>query len=181
MKKINCICGSNVYYLESENAYYCLDTSCFYSALPLNVIDIDYRGKGLEKVLSNLFPYEFEMDNVKCSSMEGFLQSLKEPNKNIQKEVCKLYGFNAYAIKECLRDWRESQTLYWLGKEYKRESKEYFELLKRAFKTLFWSNSLYSKALMSSKNAILIHSQGCTEKKNLFLRQMSILKFLICY
>lgn len=42
--------------------------------------------------LSNFAPHEFEIDGVKCASMEGFLQSLKFQNPEMQKYVCSLVG-----------------------------------------------------------------------------------------
>lgn len=33
--------------------------------------------------LSNFAPHEFEIDDIKCASMEGFLQSLKFQNPEI--------------------------------------------------------------------------------------------------
>ena len=45
-----------------------------------------------ESALSNFAPHKFTIDNVECNSMEGFLQSLKFKNPDMQKEVCKLVG-----------------------------------------------------------------------------------------
>ena len=38
--------------------------------------------------LSNFAPHAFEIDNVKCASMEGFLQALKFQSPEMQKYVC---------------------------------------------------------------------------------------------
>ena len=45
--------------------------------------------------LSNFAAHEFVIDGVQCASMEGFLQSLKFSNPDMQKEVCKLIGIKA--------------------------------------------------------------------------------------
>lgn len=42
--------------------------------------------------LSNFAPHPFVIDGVERNSMEGFLQSLKFSNPDMQKEVCKLVG-----------------------------------------------------------------------------------------
>ena len=42
--------------------------------------------------LSNFAPHSFVIYGVECASMEGFLQSLKFSNPEMQKEVCKLVG-----------------------------------------------------------------------------------------
>ena len=42
--------------------------------------------------LSNFAPHPFTIDGVECASMEGFLQSLKYKEPDMQIEVCKLVG-----------------------------------------------------------------------------------------
>ena len=108
--------------------------------------------------LSNFAPHPFVIDGVECASMEGFLQSLKFSNPDMQKEVCKLVGKQA-KFKGKNKKWFKTQTLYWQGKEYKRDSKDYQELLNRAFKALA-TNSSFMKALLATGNAILTHSIG---------------------
>lgn len=108
--------------------------------------------------LSNFAPHPFVIDGVECASMEGFLQSLKFSNPDMQKEVCKLVGKQA-KFKGKNKKWFKTQTLYWQGKEYKRDSKDYQELLNRAFKALATNNS-FMKALLATGNAILTHSIG---------------------
>lgn len=71
--------------------------------------------------LSNFAPHPFIIDGISCNSMEGFLQSLKFKNIDMQKYVCSLVGKSAkYKGKD--KKWWKTQTLYWQGKEYKRDS-----------------------------------------------------------
>lgn len=42
--------------------------------------------------LSNFAPHAFTIDGIECASMEGFLQSLKFENPEIQRQVCTLVG-----------------------------------------------------------------------------------------
>ena len=42
--------------------------------------------------LSNFAPHAFIIDGIECASMEGFLQSLKFSNPEMQKQVCTLVG-----------------------------------------------------------------------------------------
>lgn len=42
--------------------------------------------------LSNFAPHEFVIDGIRCSSMEGFLQSLKFKSPEMQEHVCTLVG-----------------------------------------------------------------------------------------
>lgn len=108
--------------------------------------------------LSNFAPHAFTIDGVECASMEGFLQSLKFSNPEMQKEVCKLVG-RAAKFKGKKKKWYRDQTLYWQGKSYKRDSDEYQELLDRAYDQLS-KNDGFRKALLATGNATFTHSMG---------------------
>lgn len=108
--------------------------------------------------LSNFAPHPFVIDGVKCASMEGFLQSLKFSNPDMQIEVCKLVG-KAAKFKGKKKKWYRTQTLYWQGTEIKRDSDEYQQLLDRAFDAL-GQNEGFQKALLATGNATLTHSIG---------------------
>lgn len=108
--------------------------------------------------LSNFTPHPFVFDGVACASMEGLLQSFKFSNPDMQKEVCKLVGKQA-KFKGKKKKWWKTQTLFWKDKEYKRDSKEYQELLDRAFDALA-TNSSFKKALLATGSATLTHSIG---------------------
>ena len=108
--------------------------------------------------LSNFHPYIFEFDGVKCYSMEGLLQSFKFKNIEMQQEVCKMVGKQA-KFKGKKKKWWKTQTLYWAGVEYKRDSKEYQELLDKAFEALS-KNASFKKTLLATGDAVLTHNIG---------------------
>lgn len=108
--------------------------------------------------LSNFAPHAFIIDGIECASMEGFLQSLKFNNPDMQREVCKLVG-KAAKFKGKKKKWFRTQTLYWLGQEIKRDSDEYQNLLDRAYNELA-KNEGFKKALLATGNATLTHSMG---------------------
>ena len=108
--------------------------------------------------LSNFAPHPFELDGVKCASMEGFLQSLKFESPEMQEYVCTLVG-KAAKFKGKKKKWYTTQTLYWRGKPIKRDSQEYQELLDRAYNALN-ENSGFRKALEATGDANLTHSIG---------------------
>lgn len=58
-------------------------------------MNIQSGGKYPSNSLSNFAPHPFIIDNVECTSMEGFLQSLKVPDKEMQKYMCSLVGKQA--------------------------------------------------------------------------------------
>lgn len=121
-------------------------------------MDIGKGNSYPSSALSNFSPHPFELDGVFCNSMEGFLQSLKFSNPEMQKYVCTLVGIKAKR-KGSKKNWKQKQILYWQGKEYKRNSEEYQNLLDRAFEQLS-TNKSFQKALLSSGNSKLTHSIG---------------------
>lgn len=108
--------------------------------------------------LSNFAPHPFIIDGIECASMEGFLQSLKYKEPDMQVEVCKLVG-KAAKFKGKKKKWWRTQTLYWQGQEFKRDSQEYQDLLDRAFDALA-QNTGFQKALLATGKATLTHSIG---------------------
>ena len=108
--------------------------------------------------LSNFAPHVFYIDGIKCNSMEGFLQSLKFKDPEMQKAVCLLVG-KAAKFKGKKKKWYRTQILYWQGKEIARDSDEYQQLLDRAFNALS-ENEGFRKALLATGNATLTHSIG---------------------
>lgn len=121
-------------------------------------MDIGSGNKYPSNALSNFAPHPFVIDGVECNSMEGFLQSLKFSNPEMQKEVCKLVG-KAAKFKGKKKKWWEKQVLYWQGQEIKRNSIEYQQLLNRAY-TALAQNESFKSALLASGNANLTHSIG---------------------
>lgn len=110
--------------------------------------------------LSNFTPHPFVFDGVECTSMEGLLQAFKFENHEIQKEVCKMYGLGAKRRgSKRNKRWKQTQTLYWKGEAYKRDSEEYQELLDRAYEALAQNDS-FRRALLASGNSTLTHSIG---------------------
>lgn len=108
--------------------------------------------------LSNFSPHVFTVDGIECNSMEGFLQSLKFQDPEMQKHVCTLVGKKA-KFKGKKKKWWKTQTLYWKGKEIPRDSERYQELLDEAFSALA-QNTSFQKALLATQNATLTHNIG---------------------
>lgn len=57
------------------------------------------------------------------------------------------------------KKWFRDQTLYWRGQAIKRDSKEYQDLLDRAFEALA-TNKKFQKTLLDTQNATLTHAMG---------------------
>lgn len=126
-------------------------------------MDIGSKAGYPASALSNFTPHPFELDGVNCASMEGFLQSLKFSNPEIQREVCKLTGLAAkFRGKKRNKAWKRVQKLWWQGKEIDRHGKEYQELLDRAFAALS-KNESFRRALLASGQSTLTHAIGNTK------------------
>lgn len=118
--------------------------------------------------LSNFAPHKFTFRGVECASMEGFLQSLKFKNPDMQKEVCKLVGRQAKS-KGANKDWKTTQTLWWNGEAIKRDSQAYQDLLDEAYEAMSRDSESFRKALLASQNAVLTHSIGKSKKNDTVL------------
>jgi len=121
--------------------------------------------------LSNFSPHPFVFDGVECASMEGLLQAFKFEKEHIQVEVCKLVGYAAKSRGGAHNShWKRQQKLWWKGKAYDRDGKEYQELLDRAYDALA-ENTSFQKALLATGNAILRHSIGKSNPKDTVLTE----------
>lgn len=117
--------------------------------------------------LSNFAPHPFEIDEVACNSMEGFLQSLKFKSVDMQREVCTLVGYAAKK-KGFGKNWQGKQTLHWNGVDYNRGRQEYQDLLNEAYEQLN-KNTKFRKALEATKGMVLTHNIGKTNSKDTIL------------
>ena len=128
--------------------------------------------------LSNFAPHPFVLDGIECNSMEGFLQSLKFSNPDMQREVCKLVG-RAAKFKGKKKNWYVKQVLYWQGKEIPRDSDEYQMLLDRAYMAMATQNRGFQSALLATQNATLTHSIGKTKTNETVLTRSEFCSRLI--
>jgi len=133
--------------------------------------------------LSNFSPHPFELDGVKISSMEGFLQSLKTSSPDMQKHVCTLVGFAAKKWGKH-KNWQSKQILHWQGNDYKRDSMDYQLLLDRAYFALA-KNDSFRRALVATGKSNLEHSIGRTNlretvlTRNEFCNRLHMLRDMI--
>lgn len=139
-------------------------------------INISSRSSGAAGSLSNFAPHPFVFDGVLCNSMEGFLQSLKFQNPDMQVEVAKLVGRKAKS-KGKKKKWYTSQTLYWQNVSYDRSSDAYSELIRRAFDA-YASNAKLQKILLSTNNAVFEHSMGSRKKSETVLTRTEFVQNL---
>lgn len=123
-----------------------------------NTLDIRSNGIYPSNVLSNLCSNGFRFEGVVCGSMEGFLQSLKQKDRDKQLRICSMKGGNAR--KHSVTSWQTDQIVWWKEQAYDRQSEEYQKLLRRAYQAMFDQSERFRAALMSTRGITLIHSSG---------------------
>ncbi|EMR75548.1 Bacteriophage protein GP30 [Thermoplasmatales archaeon SCGC AB-540-F20] len=97
------------------------------------------------------------------------MQAFKFQDTKKQLESCGRRGYWAQRIGHSGDGWKKNQILYWKDKEYKRDSKEYQELLDRLFNECYSQNTKARETLMKTGYAILTHERGKTDKKDTVL------------
>ena len=122
-------------------------------------MDIGSGNKYPAASLSNFCPHPFIFRGISCSSVEGFLQSLKFKSPEMQVEVCKLVG-KAAKFKGKKKKWWRDQILYWQGIPIKRQSQEYQDLISEAYDCMFRDSGSFQLALRASGDAVFTHSMG---------------------
>lgn len=88
--------------------------------------------------------------------MEGFLQSLKFQGENEKARFSKMDGKSA---KLAGAD-KKYTSLYWHGRTYDRFSKEYSDLLFKAYEAMCLQNTMFQDASKASYPRILTHTIG---------------------
>ncbi len=121
-------------------------------------VDIWSKNAYPADVLSNLHSNGFRFDGMVCGSMEGFLQSLKRKDPDKQRQICSMKGRNAKNMS--VSDWQTDQIVWWRGKVIDRQSKEFMELIGRAYRAMFEQNKSFRSALMSTRGMALYHTKG---------------------
>lgn len=126
--------------------------------------------------LSNFAPHPFTFDGVECASMEGFLQSLKFSNPDMQAHVCTLVG-KAAKFKGKKKKWYRDQTLYWKGTPIHRESEAYQILIENAYNSLFLNDG-FRRALAATGKSTLTHSMGKNKMNETVLTEREFVRNL---
>lgn len=138
-------------------------------------MEIYSKGSYPASALSNFAPHTFIIDGVICNSMEGFLQSLKYKNAEMQKEICKLVGVRAKQAGSNKKWQRDG--IYWQGRRIDRYDVEYQHLLNRAFNALA-ENSSFKAALLATGNATLTHNMGGIKESETILTRSEFISRL---
>ena len=137
-------------------------------------IDIKFKGDNLEKRLSNLYHYSFEIDGMNMNSFEGFIQSLRTPNIDIKKDIWLSSGFIAWKKGQGI-DWWSKQEVYWISNPIDRHSSEYTDLITKVYDCIFEQCEDFRKTLEESLPYKLKHTIGKTNKNETLLTNSEFL------
>ena len=143
-------------------------------------INVGYKNQGsLAKVLSNLFPYEFEFRGKQIKSIEAFFQGIKFKDIAMQNLVLTYSGLDSNYVKACSDyNWKITGKIYWQGQEIDRYSEEYDDLIDELYISAI-QNPLYRNALKNCTVAI-IHSIGDIKKEETVYTRYEFEKELNC-
>ncbi len=147
---------ANKYFVKTVNLFCMLSRG--------KLININSKGKGIASTLSNFTRSPFILDGVKYESFEGFWQGLKFPEGHEKRlEARKLFWIQAKLISKGINP----TNLYYNNKAVPYDSKELYELAKRAERERFLQNPDQKQALLSTGNAKLIHLVQIKDSKSL--------------
>ena len=143
-------------------------------------INVGYKYSGdYAKLLSNLFPYEFEFKGKKLKSIESFFQGIKFPNISMQNLIFKYSGLDSNYVKSCSDyNWKEKGIIYWQGKPINRYNKEYDELVDEVYISAI-QNPLY-RSVLNNCDKPIIHTMGAKEKSETVFTRYEFEKQLNC-
>lgn len=137
------------------------------------MLDISGRLSGPAGRLSNFTARDFIFDCITCASLEGALQAFKFEDVKIQVAMCRLTGKEAQVRGQERNDaWKETQTLWWNGNNYPRESREYQTLLDRLYETVFQQDASFRQDLWDSQGYFLRHSIGKHDPTDTILTEL---------
>lgn len=131
------------------------------------------------KVLSNLFPYEFEFKGKKLQCIESFFQGIKFRDIEMQNLVFNYSGLTSNYVKICSDwDWKSTGIVYWQGEAIDRFSEQYDELVDELYISAI-QNPLYRNALLKC-DKLIIHTMGTREKSETVFTRYEFEKELNC-
>ena len=142
----------------------------------IKTTDICAKGSHPEDILSNLCGNDFRFDEVSCGCMEGFLQSLKYQDMEIQRKICGMKGTEAR--QHSISEWQESQTVWWKGHAINRQSSEYNQLVRNAYVAMYLWCGRFRDALMSTVGKQLLYDSGRNDSHKTILTDQEFCKIL---
>lgn len=142
--------------------------------------DICYFHKYPFNVLCNFSPANFWFEGVHVASMEGFIQSLKCPDAETQREICLTIADEAKEMgRRYERDGTfDGRTLHWQGRRFDRMSEEYQALLQAAYEARWQGDPEFRDVLQITNGYKLTHKIGKKDLSGTVLTEDEFIKHL---
>jgi predicted NAD-dependent protein-ADP-ribosyltransferase YbiA (DUF1768 family) len=130
-----------------------------------SAINIISTAESPEAILSNFAHTPFNIDDVLCASVEGFIQGLKEEMPDKQRRICLRHGFEAKRASSRKRNKkvREGGSVWWQGRAVPFKSEEYYQLVERGIRAKLDQNEKARQALLDTGTAEFVHHTGKPE------------------
>jgi predicted NAD-dependent protein-ADP-ribosyltransferase YbiA (DUF1768 family) len=109
------------------------------------------------RILSNFSGYSFTLDGLKFASVEGFIQGTKFPENDPRRNAA--FGLMGKEAKK-YGTYAERKFVWWGGKEIPYASEEHRNLIERAIRAKFNQSPQAIKALLATRDLVLIHDTG---------------------
>jgi hypothetical protein len=137
------------------------------------VLDVDSGQWYLALPMSIRARHPFVLDGVTIESMEALLKSLQFADPEKQKEICRS-GWTSWTWGV----YGQTGKLHWNGRQIDRFSRDYQQLLDRAFEALYTTNESARKALLASGDAVLEHGTADKNPKKTLLTRSELCRRL---
>lgn len=139
-------------------------------------LDIHSRKPWPSCQLSNFAQAPFSLDGMTFTCMEGFLQSLKDPEN---QEAYQYLNAREAKARGSGINWQNTGCLHWRGRAFRRDDwHTYRALLIRAYDAMFEANPESVKALLATGHCLLWHSVGRWSRRRTCLTTFEFLSLL---
>ncbi|MBP9710644.1 MAG: hypothetical protein KBD50_00030 [Candidatus Pacebacteria bacterium] len=115
-----------------------------------------------------------EKPTIRCNSLEGFFQGLKEKDPWKQKRIFLLAGTAAYMAGKRVNE-TDVSTLYFGGESFDRHGHTYFFLRRVAYDSAYHQDPTFKDDLLATGNEELLCSVAGTDSRKTILTEPEIL------
>ena len=145
-----------------------------------NIWDICYKHPYPLNILCNFSPSFFKLNGIVINSMEGFLQSLKMKDAELQKKICQLPGILAKKLGNYLRKstMYDGRSLHWQNQDFDRYSPIYHNLLKAAYAAKYDYDKSFRQIIKESRGRTLTHTIGKSSESETVLTEKEFIENL---
>lgn len=144
-------------------------------------LNISSKGHDMvEVVLSNLYPADFTLGDLRFKSVEGFIQGIKFPPQDRRRfTTFQLFGLAAKGMGKVAVLHYKTSWVYWKGKRIPYGSDEHHKLIEKAIRAKFVQNPQLADYLVKTEGFELTHDTGHPESPHTSLPAELFIKMLV--